>query len=97
MVHSGALCEGFTGAIQLVKKYKNLYLDISGSFITGDWIRRMVAEAGADHVLFSSDQPFIDPRYSLGRLLYAGLLEEELSLVIGGNIRRLLGLSAVHR
>jgi hypothetical protein len=90
MVHSGALSAGFEGAIHLVNEHPNLYLDISGSFITGKWIRRMVVEAGADRVLFSSDQPFIDPRYSLGRLLYANLSEEELALVIGGNIRRLL-------
>lgn len=97
MVHSGALTTGFNGAIDLVKKHPNLYLDVSGSFITGEWIRRMVAEAGADRVLFSSDQPFIDPRYSLGRVLFAGLSKQDLSLVLGGNIRRLLGLPAAFR
>ncbi|GAP15812.1 predicted metal-dependent hydrolase of the TIM-barrel fold [Longilinea arvoryzae] len=95
MVHSGALPAGFNGAIDLVKKHPNLYLDISGSFITGEWIRRMVLMAGADRVLYSSDQPFIDPRYSLGRLLFAGLSKQDLSLVLGGNIRRLLGLAGV--
>lgn len=95
MVHSGALTTGFTGAIDLVKKFSNLYLDVSGSFITGEWIRRMVEEAGADRVLFSSDQPFIDPRYSLGRVLFAGLSKQDLSLVLGGNIRRLLGLPSI--
>jgi predicted TIM-barrel fold metal-dependent hydrolase len=61
MVHSGALPAAFKGAIDLVNKYPNLFLDISGSFITCRWIRTMVTEAGADHVIFSSDQPFIDP------------------------------------
>lgn len=90
MVHSGALPGAFEGAIQLAKKHRNLFLDISGSFITGFWISRMVKEVGANKVLFSSDQPFIDPRYSLGRLLNANLSLEELSSVLGSNIRYLL-------
>jgi len=90
MVHSGALTTAFEGAITLAKDNKNLYLDISGSFITADWIERMVLEIGADRVLFSSDQPFIDPRYSLGRLLNANLSMDALAQVIGGNIKRLL-------
>ncbi len=97
MVHSGALPAAFEGAIRLAQEHANLYLDISGSFITSDWIRRMVSEAGADRVIFSSDQPFIDPRYSLGRLLYANLSSHDLSLVIGGNIRRLLNIPTSHR
>lgn len=90
MVHSGALPAAFPEAIRLAKKYPNLYLDISGSFITGYWIYRMVKDLGADRVLFSSDQPFIDPRYGLGRLLYSGLSVNELKMVLGMNIRRLL-------
>ncbi len=97
MVHSGALTASFEGAIRLAQEHANLYLDISGSFITGYWIRRMVAEAGAERVIYSSDQPFIDPRYSLGRLLYANLSIEELVLVIGGNIRRLLSYPVASR
>lgn len=92
LVHSGALTAGFAGAIQLVKQFPNLYLDLSGSFITGAWIARMVREAGADRVIFSSDIPFIDLRYGLGRVLTAGLTEAEARLVLGGNIRRLLHL-----
>jgi predicted TIM-barrel fold metal-dependent hydrolase len=92
LVHSGALTAGFEGAIRLVKQYPNLYLDLSGSFITGAWIARMVREAGADRVVFSSDIPFIDLRYGLGRVLTAGLAEAEARLVLGGNILRLLHL-----
>jgi len=33
----------------------------------------MVRALGADRVIFSSDIPFIDLRYSLGRVLFAGL------------------------
>ena len=50
----------------------------------------MVREAGAERVIFSSDIPFIDLRYGLGRVLFADLTPGEQALVLGGNIRRLL-------
>jgi hypothetical protein len=93
-VHSGALTAGFTGAIGLAKAYPNIYLDVSGSYITGAWIKRMVREVGAEKVIFSSDIPFIDLRCGLGRVIYAGLDPLELALVLGGNARRLLNLTA---
>ena len=85
----------FEGAIALAQQHANLYLDLSGSYITGPWIARMVREAGAERVIFSSDIPFIDLRYSLGRVVFAQLTAEEQKLVLGGNIRRLMGLSEV--
>jgi hypothetical protein len=92
LVHSGSLTAAFPGAIAAARAHANLYLDLSGSYITGAWIARMVREVGADRVIFSSDIPFIDLRYSLGRVLNAGLTPTEQALVLGGNIRRLLGL-----
>ncbi len=94
LVHSGAMTAGFPGAIALAQTYPNLYLDLSGSYVTGQWISRMVREAGAERVIFSSDIPFIDLRYSLGRVLFAGLAPDAEALVLGGNIRRLLKLPA---
>jgi uncharacterized protein len=94
LVHSGSMTAAFPGAVAVARAHANLYLDVSGSYITGAWIARMVREAGADRVIFSSDIPFIDLRYSLGRVLSAGLNPAEQALVLGGNIRRLLGLAA---
>lgn len=92
IVHSGALQAAFNNAIQVARQYSNLYLDVSGSYITSPWIKRMVDELGPEKVIYSSDIPFIDVRYSLGRVIYAGLTPEQLRLVLGGNIRRILGL-----
>jgi len=92
LVHSGSMTAAFPGAIALTKVHRQLYLDLSGSYITGAWITRMVREAGAERVIFSSDIPFIDLRYGLGRVLFADLTPGEQALVLGGNIRRLLKL-----
>lgn len=92
LVHSGSQPPAFPGAIAVAQAHPNLYLDLSGSFITGWWITRLVRAVGADRVIFSSDIPFIDLRYGLGRVLFADLAPAEKALVLGGNIRRLLGL-----
>ncbi len=91
LVHSGAQTVAFPGAIALARSCPTVYLDLSGSFITGPWIAALVREAGADRVIWSSDVPFIDLRYGLGRAAFAGLDPEALRLVMGGNIKRLLG------
>lgn len=93
IVHSGALTAAFEKAIRLAQEYPNLYLDISGSYITGSWIKRMVDILGAERVVFSSDLPFIDQRYSLGRVLYAGLTTYQMHLVLAGNARKLFKLN----
>jgi predicted TIM-barrel fold metal-dependent hydrolase len=93
LVHSGAQPAAFPGAMAVARDYPNVYLDLSGSFMTGWWIARLVRELGAERVIFSSDIPFIDLRYGLGRVLFAELTPAEKALVLGGNIRRLLRLA----
>jgi predicted TIM-barrel fold metal-dependent hydrolase len=93
LVHSGAQPAAFPGAMAVARDYPNVYLDLSGSFMTGWWITRLVRELGAERVIFSSDIPFIDLRYGLGRVLFAELTPAEKALVLGGNIRRLLRLA----
>lgn len=93
IVHSGALTAAFDGAIRLANEYPNILLDISGSYITGAWIKKMVEEVGKDRIIFSSDIPFIDLRYSLGRVLYSGMSFDQQKAVLGENIARLLRLT----
>jgi len=92
--HAGVTGEGHRRAMAVAAKHPNLYLELCGSLTTGLWIRRMVAAVGAARVLYGSDFPFIELRYGLGRVVFAGLNNAELSLVLGGNARRVLGLAA---
>lgn len=90
--HAGVTDAGHRTAISLAREHSNLYLELCGSFITGVWIQRMVDAIGPERVLYGSDFPFIDLRYSLGRVLFAGLPPADLDLVLGGNARCLLKL-----
>jgi predicted TIM-barrel fold metal-dependent hydrolase len=92
LIHSGAQRAGFPVAIRVVDEHPNLFLDTSGSFITGTWITRMVRSLGATRVIFSSDIPFIDMRFCLGRVVFSALTDEEKALILSGNAQRLLRL-----
>jgi uncharacterized protein len=92
--HSGVTGEGHRRAMKVASAHPNLYLELCGSLTTGHWIRQMVATLGPERVLYGSDFPFIELRYALGRVVFAGLPPEELALVLGGNARRVLRLPA---
>ncbi len=90
--HAGVTGAGHRTAISLARQHPNLFLELCGSFTTGTWIRQMVDAVGPERVLYGSDFPFIDLRYGLGRVLFAGLPPADLALVLGGNARRLFKL-----
>jgi predicted TIM-barrel fold metal-dependent hydrolase len=92
--HSGVTGEGHRRAMKVAGAHPNLYLELCGSLTTGHWIRQMVASVGPERVLYGSDFPFIELRYALGRVVFAGLPPEALALVLGGNARRILRLPA---
>jgi len=88
--HSGAVADGFPRVIELATRYPNLYLEICGSFFTGRWLARMVGELGAHRVIYGSDFPFIDLRYSIGRVLFAELPLADRRMVLGTAFRALV-------
>ena len=86
----GSPPDGFRRSIEVCNRHPQLVVDTCGSYMTGHWIRRLVEEIGPDRVLYGSDTPFIDLRYGLGRVIGAGLDDDTLRLVAGGNARALL-------
>lgn len=93
--HSGATDTGFEKSIRVAKAHENIYLELCGSWMTGKWLQTLVQEIGAHRVIYGSDFPFIDMRYSLGRALFAPITPEERLLVMGGNMRRLIAQAVI--
>jgi predicted TIM-barrel fold metal-dependent hydrolase len=73
---------------QLVR-YPNVYADTSG-VRRFDYIVQAVKRAGAHKVLFGSDGPWLHPGLEFHKIRLLGLPEEAESLILGGNILRLL-------
>ncbi|MER7332784.1 MULTISPECIES: amidohydrolase family protein [unclassified Micromonospora] len=88
--HAGALPAGFDTVIELSRRHPNLYPEICGSHFTAYALERMVGELGAHRVIYGSDFPFIDLRFSIGRVLFADLPLADRVTVLGGALAALL-------
>ncbi|MER6947877.1 amidohydrolase family protein [Nonomuraea sp. NPDC000554] len=90
MGHTGLWQHGFARAARLVAGHPNVFLEVCGSKMTGRWIARLAALAGAERVVFGSDACFLDLRTGLGRVALAPLGPAERAAVLGGNLARIL-------
>ncbi len=90
--HSGNSEPYRSQAIQAARRFSNVYLETCSTFREPGVIERLVAEAGADRVVFGSDVPLMDPRPQLGKIITARISDEEKRLVLGENSKRLLRL-----
>jgi hypothetical protein len=89
--HGGGSDKGRMDAEKLALKYPNVYIELCGSFCTlTRQLEDTVHNAGADKVVFGSDAYGHDIAYELGSLLSHDLTDEELRLIFGGNMRRVL-------
>lgn len=90
--HAGNTPEAREEAIAAARKYANVYLETCSTFRTPGVIEQLVAEAGADRVLFGSDTPLMDPRPQIGKIITARISDEAKRQILGNNARRVLGL-----
>jgi hypothetical protein len=90
--HAGGRWNGFRACLELMKRYPNTYLDITGDGFMLGRIEHFAREVGAERILFGSDAPWIDPRLPLGEVLGADISEVERESILGGNAVRLFNL-----
>lgn len=74
-----------------VKKYDNLYLDISGTGIAAyGMLRYGIDTVGKDKILFGTDFPGYNPEMYVRSVLYEKLSSSEQEAILCGNACRLL-------
>jgi predicted TIM-barrel fold metal-dependent hydrolase len=78
---------------ELIKKYPNTYLDLSGSGVFR-WgiLRHGIDVAGKEKFLFGSDFPICSPGMMLQGILAEKLSDDELEAVLSGNFKNLVGI-----
>lgn len=97
MAHAGAqpFAKGdWNRAIMAAKKFPNLYLETASSTIDLGFVETCIAELGAEKVIFGTDTPLLDPYFQLSKIRDTRVSPQDLELVMGGNILRLMGLPA---
>ena len=91
-VHPAFLRESLE-EVERMKKYPNLYLDISG---TGLFRYGLLASAvktvGAGRILFGTDYPICNPRMYVEAVLGEHISQKEKEDILFGNAQRILGI-----
>jgi predicted TIM-barrel fold metal-dependent hydrolase len=77
------------GVVPLVRRLKNLYIDICGIL---EYWREVACNVGPERVLFASGAPFTDPGILISNVQYAHEVDERAKkMIYGDNLRRLMG------
>lgn len=86
--HSGAL--QMPEALAFARKYPNVVLELSSQSLSG--VRRILAEAPPDRIVFGSDWPFYHQAIGLAKVFLATDDAATRKRVLWGNAARLFGL-----
>lgn len=92
MDHMGLQVGWVDDAIKLAKKHPNIILGTT-AMPFHEKIRLAVRTIGAERVIFGSDAPSIHPMPEMEKVRLAELSPEEMELVMGKNVKRLLKLA----
>jgi predicted TIM-barrel fold metal-dependent hydrolase len=79
-------------AINAAATLPNVYMETCSSSGTHRAVQHSVEGAGADRVLFGTDQPLLDPRNQIAKVLAADISDDAKRRVLGLNAVELLGL-----
>lgn len=88
--HSGVTWRGYEQSLEVAARYKNTYMDITGSQSQRTMIERAVAQHGSHRVLFGSDMPFLEASMVLGRVLSAQISDEDRENILRKNFMNLI-------
>ncbi len=79
--------------IERMKKYDNVYLDISGTGIfRWHMLRYLVDTVGSERILFGTDYPICNPGVYIGGVLAEPISDEAKENIFSKNAKRLLGI-----
>lgn len=94
VAHMGDTAQGsgdYHRTIDAARRYPNLYMDTCGSMVNLTLVEDAVAALGPERVLFGTDLPLFEPSAQLAKVTGARISDDAKRLILGGNIKRLLG------
>jgi uncharacterized protein len=87
----GHSCHGeWDRAIELVKKYPNLYFELTAVLDERGILERFVAETGSERIVFGTDLPWFNHHYYIGSVLGAEITDEDRHNILHRNAEKLL-------
>jgi len=90
LAHSGMTYETARKHVELAKKFKNVFLEITYTSVTNGVIEYMVKQAGSEKVIYGSDTAMRDPIPQFGWVAYADITESDKRNILGRNMRKII-------
>lgn len=78
-------------AIELARKYDNIYLGSACSFAPA--IKKAYETVGAGKLMLATDAPFVSMAQEIDKIKYVIRKDSDLELVLGGNAKKVVGLA----
>lgn len=88
--HAGGTQAGMDKAAAVVNRYPNAYLDTCGAEYSNTWIEEVARRVDHAKILYGSDAPYHDIRYSLSRILFADLDDGLKARILSENYDRMV-------
>lgn len=91
IAHPTGSAAEYTARLELVSRYSNAALDISGSGPnTWNMLKHGIKTAGRDKLIFGTDFPLRNPGMYVAGVCFEDISEEERRAIFAGNFKRLL-------
>ncbi len=90
LAHSGMTYETMKKHVELARKFKNVFCEITYTSVTNAVIEHMVREIGSEKVIYGSDTAMRDPIPQFGWLAYADISESDKRNILGRNMRKII-------
>ena len=97
MAHAGGQPFAFgdwNRAIMMAQHFEKLYLETASSTLDAGFVEKAVAALGPEKIIFGTDTPLLDPYAQRTKISETRIKAEERALIMGGNIQRLMGITA---
>ena len=88
MYHMGGV--KWKEGVDRVKKFDNVYVEVSSSIADVGMIEYAVKTLGSERVLFGSDMPYIDPSVSLGKILGSKISKYDMEVILCENAKKFM-------
>lgn len=93
LAHAGGRGSYLYKVIDIVKNNKNIYVDFSGDIFEPNLIETYVKKLpDSKKLLFGTDMPWVDIRYSLSKILNSNISIEDKKNILGLNALKLFNL-----
>lgn len=97
--HLGSFADDWKAQLAFIgylARHPNIYTDTAG-VRRFDLLEQAVSKAGAKKILFGTDGPWLHPGVELAKVQALSLSASDRSLILGGNLLRLLGRARAFR